>query len=122
MTDARRRLPDFIGIGALKAGTTYLDALLRTHPDICMPTVLKEVQFFTQHYERGPDWYADQFDCGATAMRGEISPQYLVHPLAPERMAKVLPDARLVLSVREPIERTYSQYKHYIRDTAYRGD
>lgn len=119
---ASHGLPDFVGIGALKAGTTYLDALLRTHPDICMPTVLKEVQFFTQHYERGAKWYAEQFHCHGNAVRGEISPQYLIDPNVPPRMAALIPAARLILSVREPIERTYSQYKHFIRDTGYAGD
>src|SRR5438552_2688078 len=116
------RLLDFVGIGALKAGTTYLDALLRTHPNICMPTVLKEVQFFTSHYHRGASWYASQFDCRDDMVRGEISPRYLIDPAVPQRMTTLIPNAKLILSVREPIERTYSQYKHSIRETRYRGD
>jgi len=114
-------LPDFLGIGALKAGTTYLDAMLRSHPETCMPAGLKEVEFFNRHYERGPQWYEQKFrGCGGR-VRGEVSPQYLFDAGAAARIAALLPAARLVLTVRDPVERAYSQYKHWVQETAYRG-
>lgn len=115
-------LPAFVGIGALKAGTTYLDALLRTHPGITMPHTMKEVQFFTEHHARGPGWYAEQFRGDEGRLRGEISPQYLAGEECPERMARMLPDAKLILIVRDPAERAYSQYKHWVQETGYQKD
>jgi hypothetical protein len=54
---SRMRLPNFLAIGALKAVTTYLDGHLRSHPELCLPTAIKEVDFFSRHYDRGPVWY-----------------------------------------------------------------
>ena len=114
-------LPTFLGIGALKAGTSYLDALLRTHPDITMPATMKEVQFFTAHHARGPEWYAAQYPASTTEVRGDISPQYLADPRSPERIARMLPDVKLVLSVRSPVQRAYSQFRHWVQETGYPG-
>ena len=69
------RLPDFLAIGALKAGTTYLDSMLRDHPDLCLPATVKEVEFFTRHYDRGPAWYARRFAGCGSGRAGEVSPQ-----------------------------------------------
>ena len=122
-TDRRTadRLPTFLGIGALKAGTSYLDALLRTHPEITMPASMKEVQFFTAHHERGPEWYAAQYPATSTEVRGDVSPEYLADPRCPARIAALLPDVKLVLSVRSPVQRAYSQYRHWVQETGYRG-
>ena len=114
-------LPDFVGIGALKAGTSYLDAMLRSHPQTCMPAAVTEVEFFSRHHERGPAWYEAQFcRCGAP-VRGEVSPQYLFDEACPERIADLLPHARLILSVRDPVLRAYSQYKHWVQEMAFTG-
>jgi hypothetical protein len=115
------QLPSFVGIGALKAGTSYLDAMLRSHPQTCMPTSVKEVEYFNRHHGRGPGWYEAQFcRCSALA-RGEVSPQYLFDPACPDRIADLLPGAQLVVSVRDPVQRAYSQYKHWVQETAYEG-
>lgn len=115
-------LPAFVGIGALKAGTTYLDELLRGHPQLSLPRHLKEVEYFTRHHDRGPDWYASQFDPPDGRLRGEISPQYMTDPAAPERVQQANPAARIVASLRNPVERTVSQYRHWVQETGYRGD
>lgn len=117
----QRRLPDFLGIGALKAGTSYLEDMLRSHPGISMPVSTKGLEYFSRHYERGPDWYAAQFSPANKAVMGEVSPQYLFDPRCPARIAELLPRARLVVSVRDPIARAYSQYKHWMQVTAYKG-
>jgi Sulfotransferase domain len=116
-----RRLPDFLGLGALKGGTTYLDGLLRSHPELGLPAAVKEVEFFSRHYERGPDWYASFF-AGCTSRRaGEISPQYLAYGPCPARIHSLLPEALLLVSLRDPVQRAYSQYKHWVQGTGYGG-
>ena len=112
-------LPDFLGIGALKAATTYLDALLRRHPDLCLPSALKEVQFFNRYYGRGVDWYAGLFVGCGRRRRGEVSPQYLFDPDCPARISALLPDVQLLVSIRDPVQRVYSQYKHWVEERGY---
>jgi hypothetical protein len=113
-------LPDFLGIGALKAGTTYIDAMLRSHPEVCLPNGVKEVEFFTRHFHRGAGWYRQQFRGCAGRVTGEVSPQYLFDPEAAGRIHDLIPEARLIVSVRDPVQRAYSQYKHWVQETAYR--
>jgi len=113
-------LPDFLGIGALKAGTSYLDAMLRDHPQTWLPPRLKEVEFFNRHYERGPEWYEQQFRGSQGRVRGEVSPQYLFDGRVAGRIHALIPEARLIVSVRDPVQRAYSQYKHWVQETGYR--
>ncbi len=109
-----RSLPDFLVIGAQKAGTTALYAYLRWHPAITGPS-WKEVSFFDRHWARGEDWYRGQFPLRhAGKLVGEASPSYLFHPLAPERARAVVPGARLVVVLRDPVARAYSHYQHEV--------
>lgn len=108
-------LPDFVVIGAMKAGTTSLAAYLGAHPDIFV-TDPKEPRFFTHEWDRGLDWYESLFEGseGAKA-RGEASTDYTKAPQvvgAADRMAAVVPDVKLVYLVRNPVERIRSQYVH----------
>jgi hypothetical protein len=112
-------LPDFVGIGALKAGTTFLDSLLRPHPQLSLPRFLKEAEFFTAHYERGLDWYAGLFDPPDGRLRGEISPQYMADPRAPERVWETNAEARILANLRNPVNRAVSQYRHWVQETGY---
>jgi len=112
-------LPGFLGIGALKAGTTYLDAMLRDHPQLCLPAGIKEVEFFNRHHDRGPVWYQQQFRGCSDRLRGEVSPQYLFDPKVAGRISELIPEARLLVSVRDPVRRAYSQYKHWVQETGY---
>jgi hypothetical protein len=117
------RLPDFLVIGAMKAGTTSLFNYLREHPEIFMPAV-KEVHFFSeQNWWRGIDWYRDLFrDAGSVKAIGEASPGYSRYPVSPdvpERVAAVLPDAKLVYVLRHPVDRLVSQYHHQV---VFRGE
>ena len=108
-------LPDFLVIGAMKAGTTSLFRYLADHPDLAMPWQ-KEVDFFTTHWEKGVDWYEAQFDSlvpQAGRIVGEVSPNYSKRHLWPEtaaRVASVLPDAKIVYVIRDPIARLQSMY------------
>jgi hypothetical protein len=109
-----RPLPDFLILGAQKAGTTALYAYLRRHPKITGPS-WKEVSYFDRHYARGPSWYRGNFPNLLRArgvLVGEASPSYLFHPLAPQRVKELVPEARLIALVRNPIERALSHYNH----------
>ena len=103
-------LPTFIGIGAQRAGTTWAYNCLAEHPQVFM-TRKKEQHFFYVNYSRGLDWYAAQFaGAGSAVARGEITPDYLYHPEALANIARDLPDARLFVILRNPIDRAVSAY------------
>ncbi|MCP4138758.1 MAG: sulfotransferase domain-containing protein [Chloroflexi bacterium] len=105
-------LPNFLIIGSQKAGTTSLYHILKEHPQIYMPET-KEVNFFfkDEEYARGLEAYAKHFTDSANQLaRGEASPGYICHPEAPARIHALLPDIKLILTVRDPIKRAVSQY------------
>jgi hypothetical protein len=102
-------LPDFLGIGAQKAATTWLADNLRQHPGVFIPR-LKEQHFWDRLLDRGLDWYAGQFArAPAGASRGEITPAYAVLPDGiVSQIAAALPDVRLIYLIRDPAERAWS--------------
>jgi hypothetical protein len=110
-------LPNFLVIGTMKGGTSSLYRYLLDHPQIFMPA-LKEPLFFSTNWDRGLDWYERLFDgAGQARAVGEASTEYSAYPLhpgVPERIAKVVPDVRLVYLVRHPIERMLSEYHDYL--------
>ena len=113
-TAGARPLPDFLVLGAQKAGTTALYAYLRRHPGIAGPA-WKEVSFFDRHWERGVRWYRGNFPLRSGGrIVGEASPSYLFHPLAPERIYAVCPEAKLIAILRDPVERAFSHYQHEV--------
>ncbi len=113
MRSAGNRLPDFLVIGAKKAGSTWLDAQLRSHPAVSMPARRKEVAYFDLYHARGPEWYAGFFrDAPPGSVVGESTPEYLHHPEAARRIQAELPQARLLVIVREPIARLHSEWAH----------
>jgi hypothetical protein len=112
-TAAVRPLPNFLILGAQKAGTTALYAYLHWHPQVTGPS-FKEVSFFDRHYARGERWYRAHFPARRREAIGEASPSYLLHPLAPERVAGLLPDARLIALLRNPVDRAFSHYQHEV--------
>src|SRR4051794_22945776 len=112
-TVALRPLPDFLILGAQKAGTTALYAYLRWHPEITGPS-FKEVSFFDRHYANGERWYRAHMPARRRSLVGEASPSYLFHPLAPERVAGLLPEARLIALLRNPVARPSSNYQNEV--------
>ena len=116
VTSPVRPLPDFLVLGAQKAGTTALYEYLRRHPQITGPS-WKEVSFFDRHWARGESWYRGNFPNLARTRGkhvGEASPSYVFHPLAPQRVQEVVPEARLIVLVRNPVDRALSQYNHEV--------
>lgn len=107
------RLPDYVIVGAMKSGTSSMARYLGEHPQAHMVPE-KELRFFDFHFERGVDWYAQCFaSAGPSEIVGEATPTYLFEPGAIERMAGVLPDARTLVLLREPVDRAYSHYWHW---------
>jgi hypothetical protein len=118
-------LPTFLGIGAPRAGTTWLNTLLPSHPHVYTPTLRDEINFFDQYYERGLSWYETLFPPPEQAKRyqaiGEISPQYLECAECPERIFTILPESKLIVMLRHPANRAYSQYGFFVQRRNYRG-
>ncbi len=128
------RKPDFLILGAQKAGTTWLYDMLQQHPQIQMSPV-KEIFYFSDaaNYERGPEWYAAHF---AAAQPGRLTGEACVHylydtvrrnrrepaagyPPLPELVARDLPDVKLIVCLRDPVQRALSAYYHHLRKPHY---
>jgi hypothetical protein len=116
-----RMTPDFLIVGAQRCGTTSLFRGLAEHPSVVPPLLHKGVHFFDtpRAYARGQRWYQGHFPLRSIANRrvrgraltGEASPYYMFHPLGAERIAAALPEARLIVMLRDPVERAFSAYK-----------
>ena len=110
------RPPDWLILGAAKAGTTSLAYWLYEHPDVYLAPV-KEVRYFDEddNYARGLDWYLAHFADAVTGQcNGEATPGYLWAPRAPQRIAQLVPDARLVALLRHPVDRAHSHFWHEV--------
>jgi hypothetical protein len=104
-----------IGIGAMKCASTWVYEVLRAHPDVCMSKI-KELNYFTKNYDHGDAWYSKHFlNCSERAFRGEFSATYLYDKNAARRISEFAPNAKIVVCVRNPIDRAISNYKHLIR-------
>ena len=110
-----RMLPGFLIVGAQRCGTTSLFKALIQHPQVRRPFGLKGIHYFDVAYDRGLDWYRSHFPLahpGHAGITGESSPYYMFHPLAPGRLARDLDSVRLVVALRDPVERAYSAHAH----------
>jgi hypothetical protein len=122
-----RALPNYLIAGAQRCGTTSLQRYLIEHPQVTPAGVMKGVHYFdTNDYHRGLDWYRSHFPTrrsmasmteriGGTVLTGESSPYYMFHPLAPNRIAADLPGVKIVVLLRDPVDRAYSHYLHETR-------
>lgn len=111
----------FIGIGAQKCASTWVHTILRDHPQVCVSEP-KELDFFSYNYERGLQWFERHFDQNSQGqVRGEISPSYFHDLAAPARLAAYRPDAKIIVTLRDPVERAYSNHLHDIRIENYSG-
>lgn len=108
--------PNFLIVGAMKAGTTWLSYNLKNHPQVFIHR--EELHFFNnpQNLNRGLSWYESHFAEGKGAIAiGEKTAGYLLDPQAPERILKSLPGVRILIVLRNPVERAISQINHHIR-------
>jgi hypothetical protein len=118
-------LPTFLGIGVQRGGSTWLHTLLAGHPDVYMPTIRKEIRFFDRYYENGLGWYESFFcppeDANKYQAIGEISPEYYECQDCPERIFNTFPQIKMIMMLRHPISRAYSQYGFNVQLRNYRG-
>lgn len=118
-------LPTFLGIGVPKSGTTWLYELLITHPEVYIPTRVKDIRFFNRFYDLGLDWYSDFFppDTEAADYKaiGEFTAHYLYCRECPQRITTELQRPKLILMLRNPADRAWSHYKHTARLRNYQG-
>ena len=103
--------PDFIIIGAQRSGTTSLYNYLIEHQNI-KSTSQKEIHYFDNNYDKGLTWYSKKFPSirKGIEITGEASPYYIFHPHAVNRISKDFPNVKLIVLLRNPIERAYSHY------------
>jgi len=112
--------PNFIIIGVQRCGTTSLYRYLTSHPNIISAS-RKEVHFFDNHFNKGVNWYYKNFS-DITKLRkkdcitGEASPYYIFHPHAYKRIYNLLPQVKLIVLLRNPVNRAYSHYHHEVRN------
>jgi hypothetical protein len=111
-----------LGIGVQKCATTWLYDILLDHPDLTV-SKHKEVDFFSYHFGRGYQWYERQFPSELPGrLVGEISPSYFIDANVPARLRAYAPDAKILVSLREPIERAISNHRHEVRLGNFGGD
>jgi hypothetical protein len=111
----KKTTPNFIGVGAMKCATTWISECLRYHPEVFMSSP-KEIHYFSNHYKKGLDWYLHYFeDATEYKSRGEISVDYLPNSAVPNRIMEKIGGVKLLVSLRNPVERFISHYKHYVR-------
>ncbi|MEG4054141.1 MULTISPECIES: tetratricopeptide repeat protein [unclassified Microcoleus] len=106
------QFPNFIIIGSQRCGTTSLYTYLAQHPQILTP-IKKEMDFFSWHFDRGIDWYLAHFPPippGEQFLTGEASPSYFDSREAPERLYSLFPEAKLIVLLRNPVDRAISQF------------
>jgi len=112
-------LPNFIGIGVQRSGTTWIYEMLKNHPQVCMSPE-KEINFFNNHYGRGLEWYKKFFnECSREKVIGEFSPTYLSHNLTAKRIRKIVPEVKLIVSLRNPADQIFSRYHYMITRKKY---
>ncbi len=116
LTFGKRLKPSFVIVGAQKAGTTSLYRYLIQHPNI-KSSLLKEIHYFDLNYNKSLSWYHLFFPLKTKKnnITGEASPYYMFHPFAIERIAKVNPDIKIIVLLREPASRAISHFYHEVR-------
>jgi hypothetical protein len=116
-------LPGFLIVGGQRCGTTSMYRALSQHPAVLKAVLHKGVHYFDTNYQRGMGWYQAHFplkahgrwverSSGTPAVTFESSPYYMFHPLAGQRIAADLPGIKLLVLVRDPVERAYSAHAH----------
>lgn len=107
--------PDFLCIGAQKSGTTWLYKMLTIHPEVEFP-VRKEIHFWDKFYSKGLDWYLNLFEKLTAKVSGDITPAYSILPKRKiKEIYELNKDIPIILIIRNPIERAWSQTLMHIK-------
>jgi len=119
-----RTVPDYLVIGTKRGGTTSLQQYLTAHPDVLEPKAAKASHYFDVNHDKGWSWYRAHFPrqswmdnqraAGRPVVVGEASPYYCFHPLALGRIAEQLPSVRMIIVLRDPVERAWSHYSYEV--------
>lgn len=118
-------LPSYLVVGVKRAGTTTLQHVLAQHPAVLAPGVPKGTRYFDVNHVRGWEWFRSHFPTtvyarlrerlfGTPPITGEASPYYLFHPLALGRIREALPDVRIVVVLRDPVDRAWSHHAYEV--------
>lgn len=106
-------LPEFLCIGAQKAGTTWLNEQLKKHPALCMPNP-KEVRFFDWYFYRSFRWYLSHFNCANGKIKGEVTPGYsIIEKGRVQFIRRTIPNLKIILLLRDPRERAWSSARYH---------
>lgn len=112
-----------LGVGPQRTGTTWLWECLRRHPELCFPRGVKETQFFDARYGEGWSWYQSHFAHRRAGQRAaEVAATYFDVPEVPSRVATHAPECRIVVTLRDPVARTYSLFLHHLKKGRLDGD
>lgn len=103
------RLPSFFAVGPPRTGTTWLHEVLTGQ--VNLPRYNKETRFFCTNYDKGMAWYIRHFDPSSDLVMGEVCPTYFCSQVARDRIANLVPNAKIICSFREPVARIFSLYK-----------
>lgn len=120
-----REAPTYFVVGVKRSGTTSLDEYVVDHPLVLRGLVEKGSRYYDVNYDKGPAWFRTHLPLvsdvdrqerrlGARPIFGESSPYYCFHPDAPARIAADVPDARLLLLLRDPVQRAWSHYRYEV--------
>ena len=116
--------PFSLSIGPQRAASTWIDRYLRWRRDVCLPSEVKEIFFFDRHYQKGPQFYKSHFNPEPRhKLIMEVSATYFDCAEAPGRVYETLgPEIKMICPLRDPVKRSYSLYKHYLRYGIVNGD
>ncbi len=107
-------LPTFLGLGAMKCGTSWLHVQLEDHPEVYVPYQRKEIHYFDELFHNGSEWYQKFFPAPDEIHKykawGEITPEYLLIPEVPRRIHQLAPDCKFIVFLRNPADRLFSHY------------
>lgn len=114
--DLQKQFPDVIFIGPLKTATSYIYDYYLHHPDVATSQPIKEIFYYDDHYDKGREWYLSHFSPEAQhKVTIDVSPSYMIRDVALERIKKDNPNTKVIMTLRDPIERFNSHVKHHIR-------
>jgi hypothetical protein len=106
---------DFVCVGPQRTGTSWLDKLLRYHPQLCLPKNVKETMFFDRDHDKEINYYLDYFSDRTSDQKcGEIGPTYFDEVLIPNRIQELNPNCKIIINLRDPVNRALSSYHHHL--------